>query len=398
MNKKIEKWRRGISKSPVLLKRSIKKIKKQTNSWSWQKGVQAAEGAVRHIRAPRLSLKEQALFAKRLSFLINAGVPIVEALHILRVQMVGGGQLVLDQIVKDVSGGQSLSRSFAKFPNVFSEFAVHIIRIGESSGTLFQNLNYLADELKKRQALRRKIVGAFIYPALITVATIGITVFLMVYLFPKITPIFTSLHAALPLSTRIVMAVSSLLIHWGILIFFVLVLVVGASVFAVKRNEFLQKFMERGYLRTPLVGTMVRSYNLANGSRTLGLLLKSGVQFSEALSVTADTTTNRLYRDAYNEMREVVIRGDKISTYLSRNKNLFPDIMTHMIAVGERSGTLADTLVYLSEMYDAEVDDFTRNLSTLIEPALMIIMGVVVGFIAISIITPIYGITQNLHA
>ena len=114
--------------------------------------------------------------------------------------------------------------------------------------------------------------------------------------------------------------------------------------------------------------------------------------------VTADTTQNRLYHKAYTDLRAVVVRGDRISTHLARNPTLFPDMMTHMIVVGERSGTLSDTLVYLSEMYDGEVDDFTRNLSTLIEPALMIVMGVIVGFIAISIITPIYGITQNLHA
>ncbi len=233
---------------------------------------------------------------------------------------------------------------------------------------------------------------------LITVATIGIIIFLMVYLFPKITPVFTSLHATLPLSTRIVMAASSLLIHHGFSLFCILALVTVAIIVLVKRSVHGQVFLERAYLRVPLVGTMVRSYHLANGSRTLGLLLSSGVPFSEALSVTADTTPNLLYRSAYEEMRTVVIRGDKISTYLARRANLFPDMMTHMIAVGERSGTLAQTLVYLSEMFDAEVDDFTRNLSTLIEPVLMIVMGVVVGFIAISIITPIYGITQNLHA
>jgi type II secretory pathway component PulF len=355
------------------------------------------ESIMIQLRAPRLSLKEQSLFTKRLAFLINAGVSIVEALHILREQMVGGGQLVLDQILKDVSSGLSLSKSFARFPKVFGQFAVHIIRIGESSGTLYQNLNYLADELKKRQALRRKIIGAFIYPVLITIATFGITIFLMVYLFPKITPIFTSLHAQLPLSTRVVMSLSDLLIHSGLWIFLALMFVIGGWVYAVKRVAALQKGMERVYRRMPILGTILRSYNLANGTRTLGLLLKSGVPFSEALSVTSDTTKNRLYSEAYIEMREVVIRGDKISTYLTAHKKLFPNMLTHMIAVGERSGTLSDTLVYLSEMYDAEVDDFTRNLSTLIEPALMIVMGILVGFIAISIITPIYSITQNLH-
>jgi type IV pilus assembly protein PilC len=396
MSKKLQTLRgrlRTLSLSP--LKRT--RTKHGAAPQSWKERMQYAESALRGMRSPRLSLKEQSLFTKRLAFLINAGIPIVEALHVLRAQMTGGGKLVLDTIIGDVSGGQSLSKSFAKFPNIFGQFAVHITRIGESSGTLFQNLNYLADELKKRQALRRKIIGAFIYPVLITVATVGITIFLMVYLFPKITPIFTSLHAQLPLPTRMVMAASNLLIHHGLLIFLIVAVLTGGSVAIVKRYESAQKFMERVYLRMPIVSTILRSYNLANGSRTLGLLLKSGVQFSEALSVTADTTKNRLYKIAYEEMREVVMRGDKISTYLARTKRLFPDIMTHMVAVGERSGTLPETLVYLSEMYDSEVDDFTRNLSTLIEPALMIIMGVLVGFIAISIITPIYSITQNLH-
>ena len=380
------------------MNKKITKLLQTVRSSSLQKKVsRATERAFVELRAPRLSLKEQSLFTKRLSFLMNSGVSIVEALHILRDQMSEGAKLVLDKIIENVSSGQSLSQSFAKFPKVFGQFAVHLIRIGESSGTLSQNLAYLADELKKRQALRRKVIGAFIYPCLISTATVGITIFLMVYLFPKITPIFTSLHATLPLPMRVVMAVSDTLIHSGFLIVFVLAVLAGAGVFTIKRSAKAQRLVEMLYLRIPILSTIMRSYNLANGTRTLGLLLKSGVQFSEALSVTGETTKNRLYREAYGEMREVVTRGDKISTYLAVHTSLFPSMMTHMIAVGEKSGTLSDTLAYLSEMYDAEVDDFTRNLSTLIEPALMITMGVVVGFIAVSIITPIYSITQNLH-
>ena len=376
----------------------MEKVQAHIGQWSWKKNVKRAFRTVNSWSSPRFSLKEQALFAKRLAFLINAGVPIVEALSVLRSQMEGKRHVVIfDQILKDVTGGKSLSQSFGRFPKIFGGFAIHIIRVGESSGTLFQNLNYLSDELKKRQALRRKIVGAFIYPALITVATLGMTVFLMVYLFPKIVPIFTSLHAQLPISTRMVMAVSGLLVNYGLWVFFIVAVIISAGVFIVKRNSSIQMLLGKGYLHTPLISGMLHSYNLANGSRTLGLLLKSGVRFSEALSVTADVTRNCVYQRAYNDLCMVVVRGDKISTYLALHKNLFPDTMTHMISVGERSGTLPDTLIYLSEMYDGEVEDFTKNLSTLIEPALMIVMGVLVGFIAISIITPIYGITQNLH-
>ncbi len=359
----------------------------------------------RHVRmrmsiavAPKLSLKDQVHLAKRLSFLINANVPLVEGLHVLRDQSRSGGhRVMLDRIIGNVSQGQSLAKSFAKFPKVFSDFAVHIVKVGESSGTLSQNLNYLSDELKKRHALKRKVVGAFIYPALITCATLGITAFLMLYLFPKIMPVFTSLHMKLPISTRIVMSVSGFMQAWG------LEVVVASAIFGIilavvlRRSRGVRLFWDNSLLRLPAIGQVLQYFNVANGSRTLGLLLKSGVKLGEALTITSETTKNLAYRRQYVLLGEAVNRGEKMSVHLAKNRRLFPDMFSHMVAVGEKSGTLSDTLVYLSEMYEAEVDDFTKNLSTLIEPFLMVVMGLVVGFIAVSIITPIYGITQNLH-
>lgn len=348
--------------------------------------------------AGRLSLRDQTLLAKRLSFLMNANVPLLEALHVLREQTRGKGHgRMLDAIIADVSQGQALSRSFGKFPKVFGDFAVHIVKVGEQSGTLSQNLTYLSDELKKRHSLKRKVVGAFIYPALISVATLGITAFLMLYLFPKIMPVFTSLHMKLPISTLIVMGASNFLRTWGLEAAGALILC--AIAFAILHKSFasIRFFFDSLILRAPIVGQVVQYFNIANGSRTLGLLLKSGVRLGEAISITADTTKNLVYKKHWAALVEVVNRGEKISLYMAKHASVFPDIFGHMVAVGEKSGTLSDTLVYLSEMYEAEVDDFTKNLSTLVEPFLMVIMGLVVGFIAISIITPIYGITQNLH-
>ncbi|MBC7836539.1 type II secretion system F family protein [Acetobacteraceae bacterium] len=347
---------------------------------------------------PRFSLKEQMFFARRLAFLINAGVPLIEGLHIMRAQARRGGQArMLDHVLKDISNGQSLSKSFGKFPRVFGNFTISILKIGESSGTLSICLNYLADELKKRQILSRKVISAFIYPAVITLATIGITAFLMLYLFPKIIPIFTSLNMELPLTTRIVMAASVFMQHWGLLVMVGVVLVGIATTILLRRSQRVHFYFDHALVRTPLMGTIVRYYNIANTTRTLGLLLRSGVKLSDALPIVADTTKNLVYRAQLHELGEVVNRGEKISTHLIRETRYFPPIVGHMIAVGERSGTLSETLVYLSELYEHEVDEFTKNLSTLVEPALMIVMGVVVGFIAVSIITPIYGITQNLH-
>lgn len=351
------------------------------------------------MAASRMSLREQTFFAKRLSFLISAGVPVVESLHILRDQARSRGhRIMLGRIIADAANGQTLAKSFAKFPKIFSQFSLHIIRVGEASGTLSQNLGYLSSELKKRQALRRKVIGAFIYPAIVTAATLGITVFLMVYLFPKIMPIFASLNARLPLSTRIVIMMSDAIREHGLLMLAVVTALVMVFIVSLRKNGRFRFFVHRNMLRIPGFGIMVRYYNVANASRTLGLLLKSGLKLSEALPITSDTTANLAYRKQFALMAEAVMRGEKISTHLMRRRELFPDIFGNMVAVGEKSGSLSDTLVYLSDLYEGEVDDFTKNLSTLVEPALMVIMGVLVGFIAVSIITPIYGITQNLHA
>lgn len=346
----------------------------------------------------RFTLKEQTFFFKRLSFLINASIPLLECLSVLQDQAISRRHTrMYKQILSDVESGKTLSKAFGRFPGVFSEFSLSIVRVGEQSGALSQNLSYLADELKKKQVLKRKIVGAFIYPALITLATLGITAFLMLYLFPKIMPVFASLHASLPISTRIVMATSIFAQQWGLL--FVLALLISASVFTVilKKSISMHKLFDRFCLRVPVIGNVIQYYNLSNACRTLGLLLKSGVKLSEALPITADATGNRIFKSHYLALCAVVERGDRVSTYLAKNPAHFPNMLTHMIAVGEKSGTLSETLLYLAELYDHEVDDFTKNLSTLIEPALMVFMGVLVGFIAISIITPIYGITQSLH-
>lgn len=350
------------------------------------------------LGSPRLSLKEQVFFAKRLSFLINAGVTLVEGLSMMREQARGRSQKkMLDQVLADVMAGQSLSRSFGKFPRVFNDFTVSIVKVGESSGTLATSLEYLAEELKKKQILRRKVVSAFIYPALITAATFSITAFLMLYLFPKIMPIFTSLRAELPITTKIVMGGSIFLQHYGLVFLLSIIVVVIAVSVALKRSKKLHLWFDHMLLKLPVVGSVILYYNVANTTRTLGLLLKSGVRLSEAIIITGETTRNLVYRQQFEALAAVVNRGERISNHLKRHRGAFPDMLSHMIAVGERSGTLSDTLVYLSDMYDHEVDEFTKNLSTLIEPALMIVMGVIVGFIAISIITPIYGITQNLH-
>ncbi len=354
-------------------------------------------GTIANTSFLRFSIKEQVLFAKRLSFLVKAGVSLVEGLTLIRNQTKSKRkQKVYDTITADVNAGQFLSHAMQPYRHLFGDYSINIIRVGEQAGVLSENLIYLADELAKRQTLQRKVRGALVYPIFITIATFGVTGLLTVYIFPKIMPIFSSLNIALPLSTRILLAVSTYLQHWGIhtiigvIAFFVLFAVVRKTVHPV------QVATDWFLLRLPLVGTMMRAYNAANFCRTLGLTVYAGVHLTEAVYITADVTKNTIYKNAYRKLAEGVMRGERISSNLAQYKSIFPDILPHMILVGETTGSLSSTLGYLSELYETELDEQTKNLSNSLEPILLMTMGVLVGIIAISVITPIYEVTKSI--
>ncbi len=353
---------------------------------------------LKNISFTRMSSKEQAFFIKRLSFLIRAGIPVLDSLIMIREQTRKKGySKVINAVITDISNGQKLSTSLAKYPSMFSDFSINIIGFGESTGILSENLEYLADELQKKQILRKKVVGAFIYPLVVTVATFGIAGFLMIYLFPKIIPVFTSLHIKLPFSTRMVIFLSDFIRTNGLYLFLALIVISVTFALLLKKNNFFRYYFDKYTLKIPLIGSVLRDYNLANSTRTIGLLLKGGVTVSDAIPIAEKTSGNLIYKEEFRNLSVYINRGDKISAYLDTRRHLFPDILSQIISVGERSGNLSNSLIYLSELYEREVDDFTKNISSLIEPALMVFMGIMVGFIAISIITPIYSITQNLH-
>lgn len=345
----------------------------------------------------RMPLKEQIFFAKRLSFLMDAGVPLIESLHIIKSQTKKSARAqAYESIIGDIANGQYLSKSLAKFRHMFSDFAINLIKVGETSGILNQNLAYLADELAKKDALKKKVVGAMVYPIFITVATLGIVTLLTVYIFPKITPIFTSLKVPLPLVTRVLMAVSDYLREWGLLTLCIVLLCVFAFMMLRVFVLSVRQVTDRFFLTLPIIGSLAKSYNLANANRTLGLMLQSGVPVTSALTVTAETMPNLAYKQAFTAVAEVVLKGGTISQGLREHPALFTDMMVHLITVGETTGNLSQTLVYLAGFYELEVEDLTKNLSSSIEPALMIVMGLLVGLIAVSVITPIYAITQHL--
>lgn len=344
------------------------------------------------------SIKEQTLFAKRLSFLVYANVPILESLKILSKQGRSRSRnKILQKVVEDVSNGNTLAQSLGKYQRTFGTFAINLIRVGETSGTLDENLNYIAEELKKRQELRRKVFGSLLYPALIVIATLGITGLITVYVFPKVLPIFASLNFELPLTTKILIFVSDFLSSYGLYLIGGILLGAIISGVLITKSKGAKMLFDRFLLRIPLFGKIALNYQLANFTRTLGILTKSGMGLVSSMSITSDTVSNALYRKRLVAMGEGIQKGEGIAAQFEKDMRLFPPTITHLIAIGEKTGSLSETFTYLSEMYENELDELTKSLATAIEPLLMIFMGLLVGFVAVSIITPIYQVTQTLN-
>jgi len=344
-----------------------------------------------------MSTKGMVIFAKRLSFLVRSSVPILESLDILHKQARSRSQReMLATIKEDVANGRTLSDSLARYQKSFGDFVINVIRVGEMGGTLSKNLIYLAEELQKRQTLKRKIISAMVYPAFITVATLAVTILLTVYIFPKVMPIFISLNVTLPFTTRVLLAVSNFLRHYGLYAFGGLAVLVVAFTFLIRTVGAVHYSVSRMILRLPIVGVLIQNYNMANFCRTMSLLLHSGFSVVEATEVTSDSMPNPVYKKACKDLYSRIVTGERLSKYLEEQRKLFPDTVMHMISIGETSGTLSETLMFLAEHYEEEVDDMVKNLSNSIEPVLMVFMGLLIGFVAVSVITPIYEVTQHL--
>ena len=343
----------------------------------------------------RIPLREKILFTKNLALTLKSGVSLIDGLRLLRRQARSKTlQKILDSLIKDAEGGLFLSAGLEKFKGVFGDLFVNIIKIAEVSGTLPENLIYLGGELEKQSSLRKKVKGALVYPVIILIATVVIAVAMVVFVFPKILPLFEGANMELPFTTRMLIAVSTLVSHYGVwLLVGAILAVIGFRL--VLRILPVRLFYHRFLLFVPILGRSMMNYNMANFARTLGLLLRSGVKIIEALTIVSTTTTNLVYRREFRNAAERIRTGDFFSKYLGERPRFFPPLLMNMIEVGENTGNLTENLSYLGEYYENEVDDFVKNLSSILEPVLLLFMGGIVGFIALSFITPIYQLTKT---
>ena len=343
-------------------------------------------------------VKEKMLFSKHLSVMIRAGLPLKDSLEEIGSQTkLPKFRRVLLSIVHEVENGQFLSAAMAKYPKIFDDLFTSMVRVGEESGKLSENLDYLSTQLERADTLKQKIRGALVYPSLVLFGTFGVVGFLTFVTLPQLLPIFISLKVKLPATTQFLFDFSHLARKYSVYI----AVVVGAIIFGFRGlmlNKKFRFFIHRFVLKIPVFGSLARNAQLTRFSQILGTLLASGVDVVRALQITSSSMGNLVYREELNAVaKNMSKQGESIAEYLARKPKLFPSITERMIRVGEKTGKLDESLLYIAEFYDKEIDNTVRNMTSIIEPALLLVMGVVVGFVAISVITPIYKLTEGIH-
>ncbi len=343
-----------------------------------------------------IPLSEKMMFTRNLSVMIASGLPLSKALKNLSLQTKNKKFIkVLAAIQEGVQSGNPFSDGLAKFPAIFSELFVNMVRVGETGGNLEEVLVILADQLEKEHDILRKVRGALVYPAVIVVAMAGIGVLMMIFVVPQITKIFADMNIELPPLTKFVLGLSTLLVnYWLLTIVAMIALAVGLKIFSV--TPIGKKIGSLVSINLPLIGNIVIKLNCARFCRIYSSLLKSGVSVTKSLEILSRTLGNFYYKRILIKATEDVQKGINLSKIIYAEKKIFPVLVPQMIEVGEETGKTEEVLAKLAEFYEAEVSQITQNLSSIIEPILMMFIGGAVGVFAVSVIKPMYSIMENI--
>jgi len=343
----------------------------------------------------RVSAKDLVVFSRQLSVMISANMPIVQALRGLLKQIHNPKlKKIVTEIADEVDGGAKLSQALGHYPKEFDGFFVNIIRSGETSGKLDEVLNYLADQKEKDYDLMSKIKGAMTYPIFVLSGMVVVGTMMMIFVVPQLTGIFEGAKTQLPFSTRLLIATSHIFQNYWWAIFGGLILViVGFRV--ILRTRVGRGEWDRVKLRIPVFGKLFQRIYIVRFSRSLHTLLVGGVNLTPALRITADVVGNTLYKDIILQTVKEVENGNPITSVMSKN-SAFPPMISQMLSVGERTGRLDEVLERMSSFYARETQNLVDNLVTLIEPMIMIMMGVAVGLMVAAVILPMYDLAQAM--
>jgi len=341
----------------------------------------------------RVKMAEKIMFLRNLGAMIKAGLPLARGLSVMERQTKNPKlKKILEEIESGIRQGGTLHDGFAKFPHVFSKLVVSMIKAGEESGSLGDSLAVITQQMERSYHLSKKIHGALIYPAIVVCAMVAVGVLMLIFIVPTLTATFNDLGVELPTSTRIVIGASDFLSNNTVLALGLLLAVVAAFIFA-GRTKRGKRILDWLFLRLPIVGGLVRETNAARTARTLSSLLSSGVPVINSLSITEEVLQNSYFKEVIREAQEKIQKGEQIAVTFEKYPKLYPVLIAEMMAVGEETGKLSEILLDVAVFYEEEVERKTKDMSTIIEPFLMVIIGVVVGFFAVSMISPIYSIS-----
>lgn len=344
----------------------------------------------------RVKLRDLIIFSHNLSLMMTAGLSLSRALSILERQTKNPTfKTTIKTLIEDISHGNTLSGSMAKFPKVFSPIFVSMVRAGEESGGLAASLLVVGDQLEKSYLLKKKIKGALIYPSVVLSALAIIAVLMFIFVVPTLAATFKDLHVELPTSTKVIMWISDVLSN-HLLAGLTGVLVFGFGLASILRTPRGHRAFEAALFRLPIVGGLVRQSNAARTTRTLSSLLSSGVDMIEAITITRDVLQNSYYKEVMSIAIDRVQKGISLSSVFVENEKIYPLLVGEMVEVGEETGKLSQMLMNVAIFYEDEVDSATKNMSTIIEPLLMVVIGISVGFFAVSMITPMYSVMSGI--
>lgn len=345
--------------------------------------------------ATRVGAGQIATFTRQLATMINAGLPITEALQILRVQTIGTLQSVVSNVVADVQEGESLSSSLSKHPQVFSKTYIALIKSGETGGVLDEVLVRLADNLEKQQEFKSRVKSAMIYPIIVVIGMIAVAFIMLVFVVPRLTTLYDQFNADLPISTIIMVGVSNFMAKFWYLI----LLAVAGGVWGLKVYRATpegRKKLDELILKVPLVGDLQRQIILTELTRTMSLMVGSGVSILDGLNLSSEVVGNKIMSNALADISSLVEKGFPVSYAFTKHPEAFPFILSQMISVGEETGKMDEVLAKVSHVFEVESEQKLKALTAAIEPIILIVLGVGVFFLVISIVLPIYNLTTKI--
>ncbi len=344
----------------------------------------------------KVKFEDVVIFTRQLASMVEAGLTLTTAISLLMEQSKPNVRVVLNQILNDLEGGQSLSQALAKHEKIFPKTYVFLVEAGESSGSLDVVLNRLADTLEEQKDFQGKVTGALVYPTAVLLVMIVVAIVMMVVVVPKLLEVFQEFDAKLPLPTLILIGISSFLTNywWAILI-----LLLGATIgfFAWYRNPDSKRIVDRLMFKVPILGNLRQKTILANYNQTLAMLIKSGIPLVESLHLTSESVSSITYRDHLREIEDKVEKGLSFGVALSSYDD-FPPIMAQMVKVGQETGKLDSVLFRLAKYFKSESERAVSGLMAAFEPIIMVILGIGVAFLVIAVILPIYDLTNQISS